>query len=317
MSTFSNVILNSIIIDKDDEKEEILEKKYETLKDSISLIKALSGDEEQKQLIIKTIKEKKDWRVDNMFETGTGNSLLMVCIENMYNGENLHLAGDIVENKMYDPSLLNGNKENAIMFICRSLIGTEADEYTDYVAYLATKIIEHDSSSISQVDISGNTALINACKMAGRPELVHAMIQTGKSIPEHVDNKGDTALIIACRTKKENKAMQILRTGKVDPFYVNPQTNKSAVDFARQNKLTNVLDEISATRGLGVASAIQLRTTEADANKPIEQRMGYRDEQELLNPSAPKDMEKHILSFLPKKGGKKTRKRRNRLSRKI
>jgi hypothetical protein len=59
------------------------------------------------------------------------------------------------------------------------------------------KIINDNNFDENEVDGNGNTALIWAC-IHSWPEVAMALIQTGRSKPEHVNNSGETALILAC-----------------------------------------------------------------------------------------------------------------------
>ena len=110
----------------------------------------------------------------------------------------------------------------------------------------AMKLIMNNNINFSIVDYNmRRTALIWTCRNAMEVVALE-LIKTGKSNPYHIANDGKTALIWACRNAMEVVALELIKTGQSNPYHI-ANDGYTALIFACQYKITKVILELIKT----------------------------------------------------------------------
>lgn len=168
---------------------------------------------------------------------------------------------------------------------------------------------------INDTDYNNNDTIFMRASKKYLTDIAFSLLRHNLVKLDHINKDGNTPLMLAIKNNVPELAIEIIKTGKSNPDYINQKTKRSAIDLAMEKNMTSVLNEIEAQKGLSAAAAVRLRTTPTDINNATENRKGYRDVEGNLNPSAPLDIEKNIKGFL---GGKKSRRnKKNRKTKKI
>lgn len=115
---------------------------------------------------------------------------------------------------------------------------------------VALALIQSGKSIPDHVSPSGETALDMAC-LAGEAAVALALIQTGKSKPGHLDSHGNTALMYACGIYISNPGMAavisaLIRTGQSKPGHIDSDNN-SILTFVCGHRFADVALQLIQT----------------------------------------------------------------------
>ena len=145
-----------------------------------------------------------------------------------------------------NPGHVGGSGRTALIHACLM-------EMTD-VALALIRICQPET--VGQIDMFRTTALIYACETE-MTDVALALIATGQSNPQRSGLNGCTALFYACVNGMSEVALALIRTNNSNPTKVDGTTRRTALYFAQERNMQEVVDLLVQIPGVAEQLAAQ------------------------------------------------------------